>query len=273
MLGADFCAEHEFGIKRLREMLGIIDRDKADRTKVFGADRYKVNAVDPKLFWFKELKSRHDAVLICSSHIGSDWHAEQRAKLEKGSFDKFCQNFEIDIHKPFREDDEPQVLATAWDEGSFGIHAKGKEGVEYLRRLYQAFLDNDVVVYLGAPPLPAFSNSSLNLMIASQIPQEGLDQMETCDREAWELKRDAEKTGIEERLRKAGCRFYALSPRRGLLESRVSHGKIPPSKHDIMFWLNPMEQNRYDHGWFTVEELDLWIKGEGPVIKKKEAAS
>lgn len=269
MLGADFCAEHEFGIKRLREMLGIIDREKADRTKVFGAKRYKVNSVNPANLWFKQLRSRSEAVLICSPHIGDDWYAEKRAKLERMSFNNLCANFELQIYKPFG-DDEERKLVTAWDQSSFGIHVKGKEGVDYLKKLHQALLDDDVVVYLGVPPLPSFANSSLNLMICSNIPREGLVQMESCDKETWELQRDAEKTGIEKKIKKAGLKFYALSPRRGLLESRVSHGDVPPSKHDIMFWLNPLEQNVFNSGWFTVEELEEWTRGEGPVVKTKQ---
>lgn len=34
-----------------------------------------------------------------------------------------------------------------------------------------------------------------------------------------------------------------------------------------MFWLNPMNQKKYNHGWFTIEELQQWAKDNGPIVK------
>ena len=65
-------------------------------------------------------------------------------------------------------------------------------------------------------------------------------------------------TGIEEVLKAAGKKWYALSP--GWRDKRKQH---------VDFFLNPCEQERYDFGWFTVEELRQWARDEGPVLLDK----
>lgn len=35
------------------------------------------------------------------------------------------------------------------------------------------------------------------------------------------------------------------------------------------FWLNPCEQNIYESGWYTLEELKQWGDEKGPIIKQK----
>ena len=36
---------------------------------------------------------------------------------------------------------------------------------------------------------------------------------------------------------------------------------------NLRFFLNPREQNRYNHGWFSLEELKAWAGDTGPIIK------
>lgn len=273
-LGADYCAEHECGIKGIKRELGILSKDECDEQQIFGADRYTVLAVNTDQFHFRETKTTHEAVFIFNPRVfGRSWMSSQQLSLEQMTISKLANHYDIHLLGPWK-DHEAQTLATAWDEASFGIHVKGKQDHEYLRELQQAFIDQDVVVYLGAPPIPVFSNSSLNLMIKSRIPQEGLDLMEKTDRELWELNRDAKATGIYDKLEEAGMKYHALKPRRGLLKDRVTRGrfseKIPPTSHDIMFFLNPTNQDNNNSGWFTVEELEAWAEGKGPIPKKEK---
>ncbi len=34
----------------------------------------------------------------------------------------------------------------------------------------------------------------------------------------------------------------------------------------IRFWLNPADQVRYQAGWYTIDELLLWSRDQGPVL-------
>lgn len=64
---------------------------------------------------------------------------------------------------------------------------------------------------------------------------------------------------IENRLKEAGKRYFALSPRfhGGNWEKRTVF--------DIIFWLNPMDQRNNRSGWVTVEDILAWADGKGPI--------
>ena len=67
----------------------------------------------------------------------------------------------------------------------------------------------------------------------------------------------------QEAQKKAGLSWYALKPAwRDFFEDPVYQ-----SEYKVIFFLNPEGQNKYNSGWFTVEELLQWIKGKGPVIR------
>src|SRR3989344_2427784 len=64
------------------------------------------------------------------------------------------------------------------------------------------------------------------------------------------------EAGLEElkpRLWRAGKDWFSLNLVRVL-------GGVPK------VWLNPMEQNKYDNGWFTLAELEEWLHDRGPVM-------
>jgi hypothetical protein len=123
-------------------------------------------------------------------------------------------------------------------------------------------------MFLGGARIPVFENAGLNIVIASRLPASVQNEMREVDLDAFNLKEAAEKTGIKNRLKAAGLGFYALSPhwREGFLKDRET-------KHNVVFFLNPFDQHKYESGWVTVEELDEWIAGKGRIIKSKEKVS
>jgi hypothetical protein len=64
-------------------------------------------------------------------------------------------------------------------------------------------------------------------------------------------------TGIEEKLSEAGKRWYALSPRLD-------------DKGEIQYWLNPMDQENVNYGWFRLNDLEQWAKNEGKIPKMEK---
>lgn len=83
------------------------------------------------------------------------------------------------------------------------------------------------------------------------------------DEDARQLQTAAEKTGIAKKLKKSRPQLDALKPAwRDFFEDPVYQ-----SEYKVIFFLNPEGQNKYNSGWFTVEELLQWIKGKGPVIR------
>ena len=70
------------------------------------------------------------------------------------------------------------------------------------------------------------------------------------------LLEEARVSGVEEDLRAAGMRFYALRPERGM------YG-------ELRFWLNPKDTGAYVAGSYSVGELREWVRGSGPVLTKR----
>lgn len=259
-LGADYCAEHEWGIVKLKKLLGIGSKEKIFsiyERKVFGIERRRITKADPDTIYYNEVKNR--AVLI----VGDEVKFERSYNGEEG-LKKIADRF-----KPYRSYSDYKSRkyttkpTTAWDQGAFIIHVEGKEHKEYLRELYEAIKSGDAALWLGGGGV--FENAGLVVGIISRIPKDAATLMYDRDKEQYELERDAKKTGIENRLRKAGKGWHALSP--GRLLKSTKRGEVK-SKYNVMFWLNPMDQQQNNYGWFTVEQLDQWAKDEGPIIKK-----
>jgi hypothetical protein len=111
------------------------------------------------------------------------------------------------------------------------------------------------------------------LAITSRIPESADADIIKTDLDHIRLTKAASKTKIKIKLDKARAArvnksgrstfgYYALSP--SWLKSDRE------SKHPVMFWLNPMDQQDNNYGWFTVEELEQWIQGKGPIPKTQE---
>lgn len=166
--------------------------------------------------------------------------------------------------------EERKTLTCAWSSGpgapDFGIRTTDKK---ILDDLEAAFERRDVSIWAtrGGP----FGGSGLVLAVTSKIPESEAELMREEDLERIRLADAAEATGIEAKLKEfnstftsrwdAPCRWFALSPR-----WRRDHDESP-SAHPVMFFLNPMAQDKNNYGWFTVEELEQWMEGKGPIPK------
>ena len=238
-LGSDWCAEHEWGIKAIRSSFGMKDVD--------GLERYAIRQhPGVPVFFFRR---GNDAVLVYQPSFAYNVARNEMDKVEQYAFSS------SQFHR-FQE----EMVIGAWDESSFGIRTFGKEMSDFLEEVYKAFQDLNIVITMA--PGMFLENSGLVVAIKSRIPESVDEQYKKAHEDRRQLLKAAEETGIESRLKAAGLRFYALSPR------WIPEAQRIQSKHPVMFWLNPMEQDLYNAMWYTVEELDEWIAGKGPVIKK-----
>lgn len=260
-LGADFCAEHEWGIKGLRRAFGIpteVTRENA------GLDYRKIRQVPQpsslgELYvhdfeskaWDRSKKKsvpvKGHALLYYHRVDNPEWSEEYINKIP-GELTPYEANFEF---------------SSAWSESDFGLLANSQNprNVESVDRLLLAFKDLDVAVWLGGGGV--FQNAGLCLGIVSRMDQSIFEQWKAVDLDGIALKEAATATGIEEKLKEAGRRYFALSPR----WNHEMNGGKSETKHPVMFWLNPMEQDKYSYGWFSVEDLELWAEGKGPVVE------
>lgn len=244
-LGADFTAEHEWGINKLQDLFGISESG-------FGIERRTITKIPNGKRWFsnneeinfvKLVDTKKHTVLIVSERVN-----EEHFNLK-------------DCYLDYRPKGSEELL-TAWDEKSFAISGVSKEQREAIREMYNAMQRKDLAIWLGGGHV--FQRAGLVVAIASIIPADRKQMMYDADVDRDKLTKAADKTGIASRLEKAGLKHFALCPK----WKNEAHREVS-SKYNVVFWLNPMEQRLNNSGWFTVENLDEWIEGNGPVPKKE----
>jgi len=149
---------------------------------------------------------------------------------------------------------DPEEISGAWNEREFVIVVNNSYQ-DFLRQLYDSFRKKDVAVWVGGGNV--FGGQALAITIASLIPAQQAQQLGNIIRNNAKLELATRKSKIRDVLKQAGKGYYALSP---AWRDQVEGG-------GLMFFLNPMNQKKYDHGWFSIEELQAWCRDEGPIVK------
>jgi len=231
----DFTAEHEFGIKDIYHSFEISHPEE-----MVGIERRRIKA-NPEGLVLKEMTIDKNSVhcLVFSPYMHFD--------------KKFVRPQELSLYRE-------ETLSSAWDERSFGVIVSDdpKTGLKNLKKLHAAFEKKDIAIWLGGGG-SLFSGPGLSIGIISAIPYHHRKTMEDADKDNFNLRKAAEGTGIKDKLSAANKKYFALSPR-----------WKDDQKKEVIFWLNPMEQNNNNCGWFEVADLLKWIEGTGPIPKKGE---
>lgn len=263
-LGYDSCAEHEGGIAPLKDLLGVgaagsvgVDARRATKSPgdlaraFFFADFPKGTKTQPP-----------ETRMILSPEL--KWHDNPEGRGKETPY--IIPRVNVD----------PKwlpKLAAAWDERGFAVRAFGAEERQALQDVHAALIAGDLTLGLGAA-VP-FGSSPISLVIASRLSTEHQENILEMDLAHLRLTEAAEATGIVAGLKAAGRGFYALKPAWvDKFGSLVGREGVPreQTRHPVIFFLNPMDQRSFNYGWFTVEELEDWITGEGPVVMQKKTA-
>ena len=255
-LGADFVAEHEFGIKDIRRMFGMNDKKN-------GIDRRTATVFPENAILFR--KGKKHSVLIADERLASSYTQSYRERLESKEFGKelekgHLKGFGLDIYEPYRDEDERQTIATSWDGDSFGIMVTADKS-DMLEQLYNAMKTKDFSIWTGGGGV--FRNAGLVVAIRSLLPKEGLKVMLDADLNKKKLEKADAKTGIKKKLAKAGKRYYCC-------EASWAEGKKYDTKHKVIYFLNPCEQHKTNFGWVTVEDLEEWCEDKGKIPMTEE---
>jgi hypothetical protein len=237
-LSADFCAEHEWGIKRLKEDFGI-----PTDIGVYGMRRRQITRVPKTLSWVKYTREgqRVEGFMFASFIYGdiNNMAAENR---------------ELTIYKPFRSNETP-AIAAAWSENGFAVVSNDQAQIAQLKEIFDEFSKLNIAIMLSGRNNP-FENSGLVIAIADRIPLVHVKEWAVADEDNHKTQKEFAETGIEKLLSNAGKRYFALSPRR-------------QKDGSLRYWLNPQDQQDNNFGWFTLEDLKLWTVGKGPIPGRK----
>lgn len=228
-LGADASTEHECGTKKLAEAFGYKfgSRD--------GWDARRITRL-PTTFAGTELEVNGEQCILVSSNLEvalRHVHTELR-------FYQFTKGCTLNT-------------SAAWDEENFAILARGPD-MKWARKLLESFAYLDVMA--GGVLQSHYPVMGLTYAVYSRVPYhvKAIAKQKLDD----ELTRDKilMDSGVIERLINAGRRWYSL-------RETAWHDA---AKTTIRVWLNPSDQAQNRSGWFTLEQLEQWVKGEGPVM-------
>ena len=266
-LAGDSCAEHEQGINMLLNALNI----DPDGTMVSGR-----SMTAPVNFSGR----------TCT--LTNTYYSDDKKPVKQKENVHYLALYNIDIEKPanakfrtnrYRLD---KNITGAWDQGRFKIAAWDEESKKFLKAVKNAAQAADLTVWTGNTPRELanpFSRVGLIIAITSRMPSKAREAIDEGDLETARLNAAVEKTGIVSRIQDArkdlcswtgGPPYFALSPRWADTFGTIKRDGAEislTSEHPVVFYLNPAQQKKFNYGWFTVEELDQWLEGKGPVIK------
>lgn len=228
-LGFDYCAEHEWGIEDLQESLGIIK--------------------DPSVFGLEK------RIISDSSSISIAELEDHRLVLY--SIHSYNYNLPSIINRyielSYRSNPKDPIVY--WDDSSFLIVASTKSQNYDLKSIYEGIRSNKVILTLARI---SDLGSGLKLLFLDKIPKLERIKLYEKEKEYYQLNYiDLPKTGIVNKLKKSGKRYFSLRP------------AYPDKDHSLIFWLNPFDQNLYLSGWFTLKDLEDWANNSGRIIRKK----
>lgn len=276
-LGYDYCAEHEWGIKDMKNAFGMPESSK----KNIGVKGRTITQTP--LFVYKEetYKKQKCAVL----YTGHEWMDKER--LEKYLPDCF-ENYKSDIaweikynKEHNREGKDPMI--SAWDSHTFGIAVLGNKETEYLKELKEAIEKKNIVIAtINHRARNPFAGTALSIMIADRLPQEIKDSMYYADKKYYDLNDYEKKIGmvkIKEKARKDSQKrreksqfgtyedlhyYLACSPKWIDYDDKENREKVKKergTKYDITYWINYADDDDIC-GHFTVEQIKKWLTGD-----------
>lgn len=260
-LGYDFAAEHEWGTPYLKSALGIAQRDFP-----IGVEDRMMTQVPPALRFVRyemhskdrRVKRTMPAALLFCSDSAAELHARHAdvATLAKALDVSFWFDF---ADRRVTQTDDHQIVSSWSDKDGFAIHVRGAENVARLESLHEAFLRKDIA--LADASVVGFERKSLALVVASAVPDDVRAQVRDDDAAHFRLHQAFKECGIVQLLHDAGLGWYSLRPawERG-------------EGSDLIFFLNPENQKENAYGWFTLDELHAWARGEGPVVESLEVS-
>ena len=212
-LGADYCAEHEWGIRELSDFFSL-DQN------AMGIERFRINSYNPvcvqKTQW-TENKMQWVGLYINSSHC---WNKDIPLK-------KF-------LPRPYKfVEDE---LCAAWDSSSLGIVVH-KTNAWVVDKLVQALESNNLAIMYGQNAIFQ-RDGGLRLVLISNLSDEEKKELKAEHEDNAKLLKAVEKTGIHEYLKFHGKDWYALSPAWYTPLFRPQNRTLV-TKHKVIFFLNP----------------------------------
>ena len=151
-------------------------------------------------------------------------------------------------------------FSACWDDRNFAIRGIGESGCKAIKELKAHMENNNIAIWMASSG-NLFSNSGIFIGFYDKLPEDFIKEINQNIDEIKSVKSLSDNIGIIQKIDSSDKSYYALSPRMANID------ELNRTEHPIVYWLNPIHQNAYNYGWFTVEELEQWIDDKGPIIK------
>lgn len=163
-LGADYVAEHEWGIKELRNSFGITTESVKDK---IGFESTKIQTIASKFGFFNGKNNSHGAgfgrYTDSDKNDANNFFYKEEKKFN--TYEKALQEMES---KLFRSGSVVEISGS-WDSSSFAFLMIDRHKKHY-DDLVEAFEKRNIAISLGAGHV--FENGGLNFLIYDRIPSE-----------------------------------------------------------------------------------------------------
>ena len=144
----------------------------------------------------------------------------------------------------------------AWNSFGFCFLTKNKENS--LIEIYNQIKECNIIVYQTKGY--GFRNNNLVIMIHNAVPDSISKEIKEYDENEKKLFSASLKTKIYEKVSKH--RYNSLLP--------VWNKNKLKTEHDVVFFLIPTDNKKYNYGTFTVENIEDWLNEKGPIVKEKD---
>ena len=162
-LGADFCAEHEWGLRDLRPNFGC------DEEKMGIAKRTITKIPSTLKYRLGKKKGEPNILAIVGSH---NWEAFEQGNLKDWGYWR-----ELEDYTWKGKEGPPTEFTGAWSDRDFGIAAYTDKAKAALQDLVVAFDKKDVAFWVGGTGNNPFARGGLCFVQVSKVPQSSLDVM------------------------------------------------------------------------------------------------
>lgn len=262
--GADYCAEHEWGIAGINRSFGIAGPTREPALKDvlfkprFGIETRRITVVPDEVHLVEINTKKHKGLLL----YYTGWTNDSQG-------DELLRDFHLSLYGD-------RTLTCAWDERSFGVFVTKPEDQQALRDIHNAILNKDAAIWIAGGGV--FQNPGLVIGIISRVSEDLKFIMGNTDQEYYDLQVAMHKTGVPKLLEKAnGGKTGYFAPFAASIRPAWNRGQgaepgeKKPSSHPVVFWVNPHDKGS-NYGWFTAEEIEAWTRGEGPIPKQSKAS-
>lgn len=239
-LTSDFCSEHEQGLSGVHKKLQL----KPDKIG------YKARIVSTGLYTGQLIpKNKKDLYFYITT-----LEKEDRVKSY------------LDNMRPKYSNIQGPHTDGMWDKDNFLFYT---DDAIFAKRLFERLATKGNSVLIGRRML-AFDNGTLFLTLKDSLDEATKKELERVDMKAVVTEKLAKQDKLKQifdnknqewmkeyNSDSAPWQYFAISPR--LTE-----------ENKVSYWLNPQHQQHNNFGWFTKEELLLWLESKGPVPKSQD---